>query len=154
MDREIEAVRALARASSVLERASNELSLPHYRVLSAIASGQERASQVAVRLALGRPAVSAAVDSLGKRGLLERFEVDSDHRASTLQLTAEGEKLLARVEVEMRRRIRDLADRSADADQLLDALVWLGHAVDEWRAERRRQRSESRTARAHQAGGR
>jgi len=33
-------------------------------VLSAVASGQERASQVAARLALGKPAVSAAVESL------------------------------------------------------------------------------------------
>src|SRR5579875_3572176 len=62
--RETEAVRALARASSVLERSSSELNLAHYRVLSAIASGQERASHVAARLALGRPAVSAAVESL------------------------------------------------------------------------------------------
>lgn len=55
LDAEIEAARALARASSVLERASSELSLGHYRVLSAVASGHERASQVAAKLALGLP---------------------------------------------------------------------------------------------------
>jgi DNA-binding MarR family transcriptional regulator len=140
---EVEAVRALARASSVLERSSNELSLGHYRVLSAIASGEERASHVAARLALGRPAVSAAVESLCERGLLARFEVDGDHRAVTLRLTSAGEELLARVEGEMRARIRDLAGRTPDGDRMLESLVWLGRAIDEWRSERRAQKAEA-----------
>jgi DNA-binding MarR family transcriptional regulator len=139
MNAEVEAVRALARASSVLERSSDELSLGHYRVLSAIASGEERASRVAARLALGRPAVSAAVESLCERGLVARFEVDGDHRAVTLRLTGQGEQLLARVEGEMRARIRDLAGRTPDGDQMLESLVWLGRAIDEWRSERRAQ---------------
>ncbi|HXP55922.1 MAG TPA: MarR family winged helix-turn-helix transcriptional regulator [Streptosporangiaceae bacterium] len=141
MDAEVEAVRALARASSVLERSSDELSLGHYRVLSAIASGQERASHVAARLALGRPAVSAAVESLCERGLVARFEVDGDHRAVTLRLTGEGEQLLGRVEGEMRGRLRDLAVRTPDGDRLLESLVWLGQAIDEWRSERRAQKT-------------
>jgi DNA-binding MarR family transcriptional regulator len=141
VDAEVEAVRALARASSVLERSSDELSLGHYRVLSAIASGQERASHVAARLALGRPAVSAAVESLCERGLVARFEVDGDHRAVTLRLTGEGEQLLARVEGEMRGRLRDLAVRTPDGDRLLESLVWLGQAIDEWRSERRAQKT-------------
>jgi DNA-binding MarR family transcriptional regulator len=140
---EVDAVRALARASSVLERSSNELSLGHYRVLSAIASGEERASHVAARLALGRPAVSAAVESLCERGLLARFEVDGDHRAVTLRLTGAGEELLARVEGEMRARIRDLAGRTPDGDRMLESLVWLGRAIDEWRSERRAQKAEA-----------
>ena len=41
--RAIEAVRALARVVPLLERASTELSLAHYRVLCAVASGDERA---------------------------------------------------------------------------------------------------------------
>jgi len=134
---ETEAVRALARASSVLERSSAELSLGHYRVLSAIASGQERASQVAARLAVGKPAVSAAVESLCERGLLARSEADGDHRAVTLRLTASGAGLLERVEAEMRERIRDLCGRTPDGDRLLESLAWLGRAVDERRAERR-----------------
>ena len=142
MDAEIEAVRALARASSVLERSSKELSLAHYRVLSSIASGRERASHVAASLALGKPTVSSAVDSLRERGLLTRSESASDHRAATLRLTPDGEALLARVEEEMRERIRDLGRRTPDAEQLLQSLVWLGRAVDERRAERRGRRSQ------------
>ena len=140
-DAELEAVRALARASSVLDRSSAELSLGHYRVLSAVASGQERASQVAARLALGKPAVSAAVESLCERGLLARSESDEDHRAVTLRLTGDGEQVLGRVEAEMTERIRDLCRRTPDGDRLLESLVWLGQAIDEWRSERRAQKT-------------
>jgi DNA-binding MarR family transcriptional regulator len=105
-------------------------------VLAAVASGDERASHVAAKLALGRPAVSAAVESLSGRGLLARDTVDGDGRAVALRLTPEGERLLAEVEAEMRRRIEDLCRRVPDSEQLLQALIWLGQAVDERRAER------------------
>ena len=91
-------MRALARASRLLERASGDLSLAHYRVLAAVASGEERASRVAARLALGRPAISAAVDSLGQRGLLDRVEVEGDARAVALSVTAAGQRVLAQAE--------------------------------------------------------
>jgi DNA-binding MarR family transcriptional regulator len=145
-DAEIEAVRALARASSVLERSSAELSLGHYRVLAAVASGQERASQVAARLAVGKPAVSAAVESLCERGLLARSGTAGDHRAVTLRLTGDGEQLLGRVEAEMTERIRDLCRRTPDGDQLLESLAWLGRAVDERRAERWARRTAAKKA--------
>lgn len=141
--RQIEAVRALARASRVLERASGELSLAHYRVLSAIASGDERASRVANRLAIGKPTVSAAVETLGRRGLLLRSDVEGDQRAASLRVTAEGAALLGRVEAEMIRRIEDLCGRSPDGRQLMDSLVWLGAAIDETQAERAAGRRES-----------
>lgn len=114
-------------------------------MLSAVASGQERASHVAARLALGKPAVSAAVESLCRRGLMSRSEVDGDQRAASLRLTAEGERLLAEVEAEMRERIRDLCRRTPDDAQMLQALVWLGEAVDERRAERRARRSAAQS---------
>jgi DNA-binding MarR family transcriptional regulator len=144
--KEIEAVRALARASSVLERSSTELNLAHYRVLSAVASGEERASHVAAKLALGRPAISAAVESLTQRGLLTRFEVDGDQRVAGLRLTPDGERLLAEVETEMRERLRDLCRRTPDGDELLRALVWLGRALDERRADRWAERARSVTS--------
>jgi DNA-binding MarR family transcriptional regulator len=132
----VEAVRALARASRMLERSSPELSLAHYRVLAAVASGDERASGVARRLAVGKPTISAAVDALCQRGLLERLDVAADQRAAALRLTAGGEHLLARVEAEMIRRIDDLCARTPDGARLVQSLVWLGAAIDETRAER------------------
>jgi DNA-binding MarR family transcriptional regulator len=137
---QIDAVRALARATRVLERASGELSLAHYRVLSAIASGDERASRVANRLAIGKPTVSAAVEALAQRGLLIRSAVDGDQRVAVLHLTPEGEALLARVEAEMIRRIDDLSGRTPDPDRLMESLVWLGAAIDDWQAQRAAER--------------
>ncbi len=132
----MEAVRALARASRLLERASGELSLAHYRVLSAIAAGDERASRVAQRLALGKPAVSAAVESLRQRGLLTRSDVAGDHRAAALRLTDQGRALLDNVETDMISRIVALQDRTPDGERFLEALGWLGAAIDEAAEER------------------
>src|SRR6059058_1194066 len=67
-----EAVRVLARLSRLMERASGDLSLAHYRVLSAVADGDQRATRLAERLALGKPTISASVDALCRRGLLAR----------------------------------------------------------------------------------
>lgn len=130
-DPEVTAVRALARASRVLERASSDLSLAHYRVLVAVASGEQRASRVAARLALGRPTISAAVDSLGQRGLLDRVDVAGDGRGVALSVTAAGRRLLARTEAEMAGRLRDLAARTQDPRQVVEVLTWLGPAIDE-----------------------
>ena len=138
--RNVEAVRALARATRVLERASGELSLAHYRVLAAIASGDQRASRVANRLAIGKPTVSAAVDALAQRGLLIRKGVDGDQRVAALHLTAEGDAILARVEAEMIRRIDDLCARTPNGAQLMESLVWLGAAIDDMQAQRAAER--------------
>src|ERR1700753_1126039 len=97
-DERVQAVRALARMARVLERSTGALTLAHYRVLSAVADGDERASLVAARLALGKPTVSAAVESLTKRGLLAREDAAEDRRAATLTLTPAGEAALAEVE--------------------------------------------------------
>src|SRR5579875_679265 len=121
MDRErsLEAVRALARASSVLERASSDLSLAHYRVLSAIAAGDHRATRIAAKLAIGKPAVSATVESLRQRGLLLTSGVEGDNRATALTLTPEGEALLQQVEGSLLERMDDLCARTPDGATLI-----------------------------------
>jgi len=130
------AVSGLARASRILERASDELSLAHFRVLSAVAEGDQRASRVARRLALGKPAVSAAVDALCARGLMARAGVSGDQRAAALSVTAEGRVVLRRVEAAMIDRLEELAAQAPDRAALLDALATLGAAIDKLRAER------------------
>jgi DNA-binding MarR family transcriptional regulator len=136
-DEAVEAVRALARASRLLERASGEVNLAHYRVLSAIASGDQRASRVAARLALGKPAISASVDALCQRGLLARSGVEGDQRVAALELTAEGEAVLARVEAAMVALIVDLCDQGPEGEQALRSLAWMGTAIERRMAERR-----------------
>lgn len=132
----VEAVRALARASRLLERSTGELSLAQYRVLSAVAAGDQRASRIAGRLALGKPTISATVDSLCQRGLLVRGSVADDQRAAALGLTASGKAILRTVETSMTEQLAGLARRSPEPAQLLQALVGLGVALDEFIAER------------------
>jgi DNA-binding MarR family transcriptional regulator len=140
----VQAVRALARASSALERSSPNLSLAHYRVLTAVAQGNERASNIARKLAIGKPTVSVAVESLCQRGLLARSGVAGDQRAAALHLTPAGQTLLDQVETEMIIRINDLCDRTPDGGQLIESLVWLGQAMDSRLADRlAARRSES-----------
>jgi DNA-binding MarR family transcriptional regulator len=127
----VQAVRAVARVSRVLERSSPDLTLAHYRVLAAVAAGEGRATRVAEKLALGKPTVSAAVESLCERGLLLRREVEEDQRAAALALTAAGEIALNRVEDEMVARIGALCARTPDPARALEALAWLGPALDE-----------------------
>jgi DNA-binding MarR family transcriptional regulator len=127
----VEAVRALARASRILERASGGLNLAHYRVLAAIESGDQRASRIAARLALGKPTVSATVDSLCQRGLLTRTSADTDQRVAVLSLTDEGRALLQGVEAEMTSRIDKLITTTPGGERLIESLVWLGKAIDE-----------------------
>jgi DNA-binding MarR family transcriptional regulator len=146
-DERVQAIRAIARLARLLERSAGDLNLAHYRILSAIADGDERASRVADRLALGKPTVSAAVESLTKRGLLSRADAADDRRAATLTLTPAGEAALAAVEAEMLERVDDLCARTADAAQVLESLGQLGEALDEVAGERLAARLEKSTRR-------
>src|ERR1700712_1656759 len=141
-ENEVQAIRALARVARLLERSSGDLNLAHYRVLSAIAEGSERASRVADRLALGKPTVSAAVESLTKRGLLLREDVADDRRATTLSLTPAGEEALAAVDREMLGYLDDLLGRTPDPEQVLESLGQLGEALDAVAAERATRREK------------
>jgi DNA-binding MarR family transcriptional regulator len=139
-------IRALARMARLLERSSGDLNLAHYRVLAAVADGDERASRVADRLALGKPTVSAAVESLTRRGLLSRADAEDDRRAATLTLTPAGTAVLAAAEAGMLERLDDLCARTPDPDAVLDSLARLGEALDEVAAERLAARKAAKRA--------
>jgi DNA-binding MarR family transcriptional regulator len=134
-DADREAVRALVRLSRMLERACPELSLPHYRVLAAVADGDERASRVAARLALGKPTISASVDALCRRGLLHRDEVANDQRAAALRLTPAGATLLAEAEAAMTARLAGVTAHTRRGADARDGLTRLGAGLDRLVAE-------------------
>jgi DNA-binding MarR family transcriptional regulator len=125
-----QAVRALARASRIVERASVELSFADYRVMSAISSGEGRASRLADRLALGKPAVSASVESLSKRGLIVRSKVEGDNRAIALTLSDDGRDLYERMLARMARQLELLAERTPDPQRVIQSLTLLDDAVE------------------------
>jgi DNA-binding MarR family transcriptional regulator len=128
----------VARLSRLLERASGELSLPHYRILAAVAGGDERASHVARRLALGRPAISASVDSLCRRGFLVRVATEGDQRVSPLRLTPAGQQALAGAETAMLARLDAVLAHTDDGPGAVKALNRLGAGLDALATERSR----------------
>jgi DNA-binding MarR family transcriptional regulator len=132
----VAAVRALARMSRVLERACGELSLAHYRVLAAVADGDERASLVAARLALGKPTVSASVDALCRRGLLLREDVAHDQRATALRLTRQGAQVLREAEDAMTARLDAVLERTPRGSDAAAALTRLATGLDRLAGER------------------
>src|SRR5688572_27965909 len=95
-------VLTLAWLARVLERACADVTLPQYRLLALIVRGEERASDLAERLALTRPTVSATIETLVERGLLERTTVDTDRRAVRLTITAQGRGAMLAAELAMR----------------------------------------------------
>ncbi|ONH51087.1 MarR family transcriptional regulator [Frankia sp. CcI49] len=145
----VDSVRAVARLSRVLERSLDGLSLAQYRVLAQIAAGDERASRIAHRLALGKPAVSAAVESLRQRGLLSRGSVDEDRRAVALALTDEGRAVFDAAERAMAMRLQEIIARTADPAGAVAVLCQLGAAVEELMGERA---AGNRAERAERSG--
>jgi DNA-binding MarR family transcriptional regulator len=121
----------------VLEHACEDVSLAQYRVLAAVADGDERATRLAERLALGKPAISASVEALCRRGLLARADVAGDQRAVALRLTPAGEQVLARTEAVMLTSLDAVLAHTPERQSVVPALVRLGSGLDRLVAERR-----------------
>jgi long-chain acyl-CoA synthetase len=71
-----------------------DLTLPQFRVLSILAEGSSAASGLADRLAVRRPSITALIDGLVARGLVDRRQEEDDRRRVALRLTKEGERIL------------------------------------------------------------
>ncbi len=103
-----------------------ELSLPQYRVLGVLAEGAAIPSALADRLTVRRPTVTAVVDGLELRGLVQRTPGDLDRRSVTHTLTAKGQRLLTKANHAVDARLTDIAgslDDRALTDRALDSLV-------------------------------
>jgi long-chain acyl-CoA synthetase len=82
--------------------AQMDLTLPQYRVLGILAEGSAAASALADRLAVRPPSITAVIDGLVARGLVDRKQEDTDRRRIALRLTDDGARMVAE------------ADRSVD----------------------------------------
>jgi long-chain acyl-CoA synthetase len=72
-----------------------DLTLPQYRVLGILAEGSAAASGLAGRLAVRPSSVTAIIDGLVARGLVDRRQEDADRRKVEVRLTPEGVQTLA-----------------------------------------------------------
>jgi long-chain acyl-CoA synthetase len=103
-----------------------ELSLPQYRILGLLAEGASMASALADRLTVRRPTVTAVVDGLEARGLVQRTPGGLDKRSVTHTLTSKGQRLLDKANAAVDVRLTDIAsslDDPALTQQVLEGLV-------------------------------
>ena len=91
-----------------------DLSLPQYRVLGLLDEHSAVSSDLAERLAVRPPTVTAVVDGLVSRGLVERHPVAGDRRRVDHRLTAEGLSLLGAADAAVEARLDLVTDAMAD----------------------------------------
>jgi long-chain acyl-CoA synthetase len=111
--------RAAARLARHLEKAlsHSDLSLPQYRVLIMLGDGSAVASALASKLAVSPPSVTAIVDGLVARGLVNRQTDGGDRRRVTHALTDKGRRMLSEADAETNARLEAIAGHLAPRDR-------------------------------------
>jgi long-chain acyl-CoA synthetase len=126
--------RAAARLARQVDLALQDadLSAPQYRVLAFLARGSQVASGIAGRLDVTRPTVTAIVDGLVARGLVERHTEPDDRRRVHHLLTAAGHRAVAAGDAAVTARLQTIAGHlsAGDADRALRALELWHDALD------------------------
>jgi len=115
-----------------------DLTLPQYRVLSILAEGSAAASGLAERLAVRRPSITALIDGLETRGLVDRRQEDADRRRVALRLTDAGARIVADADRTVDRYLASIAGHLPDKDEAmaLRSLELWGQALAEDRLAR------------------
>jgi long-chain acyl-CoA synthetase len=106
-----------------------DLSVPQYRILMFLDEGAAVASKLADHLAVSRPSVTAVVDGLVARGLVERRHDEQDRRRVGHVLTAEGGRVLEAADREVDARLREIAGYLPDEGEAAAAF----DGLDRWR---------------------
>jgi len=125
-----DAVRTLARLSRVLEAADAGLTVPQYRMLSALSEGGLRAARLADRLAIRKPTATALADGLVAAGYATRESEEGDRRIVRLCITDAGRVALDAADAAYQAKLRPLLHEVPDEAQFLDALRAIGAALD------------------------
>jgi len=93
---------------------SVDLSLPQYRILGLLDESSAVSSDLAQRLAVRPPTITAVVDGLVIRGLVERRTVEGDRRRVDHVLTEEGHRVLDEADAAIDARLHEIADSLGD----------------------------------------
>lgn len=144
------AVDVLVRLRRLLERTETGLTLPQYQLLSMVKSGGERSARLADKLAVRKPTLTAAADSLVAAGLLEREADPGDRRVVRIRITEAGLAALAHAEDALAAVVEPLLLETGDGEAVLESLDRLREALDRrFEAHRARMRAVvDRTAEA------
>ena len=129
-----DAGRAAARVSKALELAVGErnLSLPQYRLLAFLSGGPERATELASWLEVSPPSLTALVDGLVQKGLVERVTSTEDRRCVRHVMTPAGAASLEAGDGAIAERLSRLLEflSPGEADQAITGLGLLGQAME------------------------
>jgi len=130
--------RVVARLARQVELAlaTVDLTLPQYRVLGILGGGPEASSVLAEKLAVSRPSVTGVVDGLVARDLARRGHDATDRRRIGIELTGDGRDLLARADIEVERRLHELAARLVEPGAAFAGLGPWREALDAHRSAR------------------
>ena len=116
-----------------------DLSLPQYRVLSMLDGSSALSSDLAERLAVRPPTVTAVVDGLVARGLVERRTVETDRRRVDHVITPLGHRTLETADSAVDARLRQIAGHlgsAAEAEAAFEGLALWRRALIAWRRAR------------------
>ena len=138
-DDEIAAARTLVRLNRHLAHALAKVDLTEaqYRVLALLAEGDDGASGIAGQMALTKPSITALVDGLEDRGLVERLPHPSDRRRRTLSVTADGLAQLALADEAGTGCLRAIAEHTDDAESPIAGLAAWDRAIRGYRRAKR-----------------
>jgi long-chain acyl-CoA synthetase len=119
--------------------ATMDLTLPQYRVLGILAEGSAAASGLADRLAVRPPSITAIIDGLVARGLVDRKHEDSDRRRIALRLTDEGARMVAEADRTVDDYLVSIASGLATKDEAmaLRSLELWGEALSRFHQARK-----------------
>ena len=127
-----EAAHALARLSRHLEHALHDVSLtlPQYRLLLFLSNRADAANRLASRLHVRPPSLTALVDGMESRGLVERRPDPTDRRRVQIVITAAGTKQLAAANAAAAGRLAGLEERDPNGSDLISGLAAWQTALD------------------------
>ncbi len=117
-----------------------DLSLPQYRILGLLDERSAVSSDLAERLAVRPPTITAVVDGLVARGLVERRTVVADRRRVDHVLTEVGRRALRAADAAVTGRLDEIAGclgSSEEADRAFDGLMVWRRAFGAYRQSRR-----------------
>jgi DNA-binding MarR family transcriptional regulator len=130
------AARSILRLSRHLTHALDAVGLSpaQYRVLAMLAEGDGMASRIAGQMAVTKPSITALIDGLADRDLVERRPHPTDRRRRTLCITAAGVATLREADTIAGAGLESIAEHLPDADAGLEALASWDVAIRGYRA--------------------
>ncbi len=115
-----------------------DLTLPQYRILGVLAEGSSASSGLADRLTVRPPSITAVIDGLVARGLVDRQHQEDDRRRIALRLTDKGARLVAEANRSVDDYIASIAATLPDEDHtmVLRSLELWGQALSNFHQAR------------------